>query len=146
MEGMSEGGGAAEVLSAQGKSGAVAVPRARVLVVDDEPRLLTTVRFILRDEHDVTILTSARAALERLIAGETFDVILCDLAMPDMSGDELFARLAAARPDMTRRVIFMTGGAITAAAAALLADDSTPRLEKPFRPADLMAVVRRAAA
>jgi CheY-like chemotaxis protein len=143
---MSEGGGTAEVFSAEAASGALAVPRARVLVVDDEPRLLTTVRFILRDEHEVTTLTSARAALERLQGGEMFDVILCDLAMPDMSGEELFARLAASAPELTRRVIFMTGGAVTTAAAALLADAATARLEKPFRPADLMAAVRRCVA
>jgi CheY-like chemotaxis protein len=143
---MSEGGGTAEVTAVKGESGSREVPRARVLVVDDEPRLLTTVRFILRDDHDVTTLTSARVALERLLAGETFDAILCDLAMPDMGGEELFARLAVARPDLTRRVIFMTGGAITAAAAALLDDASTARLEKPFRPAELMAAVRRTAA
>jgi PAS domain S-box-containing protein len=117
-------------------------PRARVLVIDDEPRLLETVRFVLKDEHDVTTLPTAREALDRLLAGDRYDLILCDLMMPGMSGMDLFARLTAERPELTRKVVFMTGGAVTAAAAALLEDKATRCLDKPFRPAELLAFVR----
>ncbi len=144
--GRSEAGGLDESLrrSERGfaREGAGEPSRARVLVVDDEPRLLETVRFILKDDHDVKTLTSAREALDRLLAGEHYDLVLCDLTMPGMTGVELLQRLSAERPDLTRRVVFMTGGAVTAAAAALLEDRATRCLEKPFRPGELLAFVR----
>jgi PAS domain S-box-containing protein len=116
--------------------------RARILVIDDEPKLLETVRTVLKEEHDVTTLSTAREALDRLLAGDRYDLILCDLMMPVMSGVDLFARLATERPDLTRKLVFMTGGAVTAAAAALLENKATRCLEKPFRTGELLAFVR----
>ena len=116
--------------------------RCRILVIDDEPRLLETVRIVLKDEHDVTTTTGAREALDRLLGGDPYDLILCDLTMPGMTGMDLFGRLATARPDLARRIVFMTGGAVTAASAALLADKQHRYLEKPFRPGELLAFVR----
>ena len=60
--------------------------RARVLVIDDDQRLGTLVARMLAREHEVTVLTSARAALDRIAAGERFDVMLCDLMMPELTG------------------------------------------------------------
>jgi PAS domain S-box-containing protein len=117
-------------------------PRARILVIDDEPRLLETVAYLLKDEHDVTMLPTAREALDRLLAGDRYDLILCDLMMPGMSGVDLFTRLSAERPDLARKLVFMTGGAVTAAAAALLEDRTIRCLDKPFRPGELLAFVR----
>ena len=58
----------------------------RVLVVDDEQMLCNAIERILGADHDVTTVTSAREALSRLGAGERFDLILCDLMMPEMTG------------------------------------------------------------
>ena len=117
----------------------VAGRRGRVLVVDDEPLVLIAVERLLSDEHDVTALSSGQQALDRLVAGERFDLVLCDLMMPGMSGGELFERISDL-PDLVGRFVFMTGGAVTDAAATLAAAHVT--IEKPFVPGELLALVR----
>ena len=118
--------------------------RARVLVIDDEPLVGTVLRRML-PEHDVTVLGSARTALERLTAGERWDVILSDLLMPEMSGMDLYRAVAARDPGLSRRFVFLTGGAFTPAARAFLEQAGVEWLEKPFDAAALRnAVLRRA--
>lgn len=104
----------------------------RVLVVDDEPLIGTTLRILL-DDHDVQVVTSGSAARDLLAEGVSFDVILCDLMLDDLSGMELARWLADERPDVAERIVFMTGGAFTAEARDFLRDVPRQRqLEKPF--------------
>ena len=63
-------------------------------------------------------MTPRLDALARITAGERFDVILCDLMMPHMTGMDLHAALAGAVPEQAERMIFMTGGAFTPSARA----------------------------
>jgi CheY-like chemotaxis protein len=58
----------------------------------------------------VVAVASGKAALARLDDGERFDLVLCDLLMPEMTGLDLHARLRADYPDQAARVVFMTGG------------------------------------
>jgi len=118
--------------------------RGRILVVDDEPLVGRAVSRILSPPHDVVVRTSARAALDDLLGGPPYDVVLCDLMMPEMTGMELHARLAEAAPELASRTIFLTGGAFTASAAEFLERVPNPRLEKPFEPQALRDLVARA--
>jgi signal transduction histidine kinase len=118
--------------------------RARVLVVDDEPLVGTVLRRTL-SEHDVTVVQSARAALERLSGGEQFDVILSDLLMPELSGMDLYRAVAVRDPGLARRFVFLTGGAFTPAARAFLEREGVEWVEKPFDPTHLRSVVARRA-
>jgi FixJ family two-component response regulator len=63
-----------------------------------------------------------------------------------MTGIELHARVAKRDPALARRMLFMTGGAFTEAAARFVADAHAPCLEKPFEPARLREAIHRAAA
>ena len=117
-------------------------PRGRVLVIDDEPMLCSAVERILRPHHDVVLTTLAAEALPRLEAGEQFDLILCDLMMPRMNGMDFHAALQRLRPDLTGRVIFLTGGAFTQQAKAFLERVPNRRVEKPFNSRALLAVTR----
>ncbi len=125
--------------------------RARILVIDDEPMVMRIlVRFL---EPSVAVgVTSAREALTRLEAGEDYDVILCDLVMPGMSGIDLYAQLARSRPDLAERCVFMSGGAFTSEARAFVATGDRLCLDKPIDEAKLHAAIskvvkrRRAAA
>lgn len=121
---------------------AVATPRVRVLALDDEPLVVNAVRRTLGREHDVVGETSARAALARIDRGERFEVVVCDLMMPDMGGVEFHAALAAARPELAARTVFLTGGAFTPAARAFVERVGNPCLEKPFDGDALRAQVR----
>jgi PAS domain S-box-containing protein len=107
-------------------------PRARILVIDDELPIGNTMRDLLSAEHDVVAITSGRDALSLLERGDHFDVILCDLMMPGMSGIDFFDRLRRKWPGLEKRVVFMTGGAFTTRAAEFLAVTENRRLEKPF--------------
>jgi PAS domain S-box-containing protein len=107
-------------------------PRGRVLVVDDEIQIASTLRDLLSVDHDVTAAMSAAEALAALEDGKDFDVIFCDLMMPAMSGIELYERIREKRPGLERRVVFMTGAAFTKHAAAFLASVENRCLEKPF--------------
>jgi CheY-like chemotaxis protein len=115
--------------------------RGRVLVVDDEPSICKALRRALR-EHDVVTCTSAREALERIRLGERFDVVLTDLVMPEMTGMELHANLLALAPDQAERIVLVTGGAFTQAAREFLTIVPNARIEKPFDPAAVRALVR----
>jgi PAS domain S-box-containing protein len=113
---------------------------ADVLVVDDEPLVGRAVSRILSPPHRVTLVAGGAEALARLSDGR-YDVVLCDLMMPGMSGMDLYDRLERTRPEVARRVVFLTGGAFTDAAREFLARVPNARLEKPFEPAVLRAAV-----
>jgi PAS domain S-box-containing protein len=108
-----------------------AAPRAgRVLVVDDEPMVGRMVERALGPRHKITSVTSGKDALDRLGAGDRFDVILCDLMMPSLSGMDLYDRVLALAPDQAERMVFLSGGAFTRRAREFL--ERHPSLEKPF--------------
>jgi PAS domain S-box-containing protein len=114
--------------------------RRRVLIIDDEP-LIGAAMVRRLPEHDVAIETSGLSALVRIRAGETFDLILCDVMMPDMTGIALFEQLQKEAPALARRVVFMTGGAFTSAARDFLDRVPNPRLEKPIDMHNLRAIL-----
>ncbi len=116
--------------------------RGRVLVIDDEELVLKAVRRGL-EAQDVTCTTSAREALRLLDGGASFDLILCDLMMPDMTGPDFYEALLASRPQTARLVVFLSGGTITSDGADFLAAVSNARLEKPFELATLRELVRK---
>ena len=119
------------------------VPRARVLVVDDEPAVGAALRRLLLD-HEVTVVDSGASALVAL-RDQSFDVILCDVLMPRMTGMELYAELEDRMPDQAARIVFVTGGAFTAAARAFLDRVPNARLDKPVDPKVLSQIVTEAA-
>jgi CheY-like chemotaxis protein len=90
----------------------------------------------------VATVTSARQAIELFNSGERFDIVLCDLMMPQMTGMELHAELTRRVPDQARKMIFMTGGAFSEEAASFLARVTNPTVEKPFKTTDLRRLVR----
>ena len=116
--------------------------RRTILIVDDEALFASSLRRLLAHEHAVTVTTSGRDALARLSAGERYDVILCDLMMPELTGAELHAALLELDPEQARRMIFITGGAFTAASQAFLDRVPNPCFEKPCDLAQLRAAVR----
>ena len=99
------------------------------------------VRRSLGSWHEVVVIARAGEAIERIRGGEAFDVILCDLMMPHMTGMEFHAALGGCAGSPAERVIFMTGGAFTPAARAFLDEVPNQRFEKPFDAQFLRALV-----
>lgn len=134
----------AETQPVAAKAAAAAVEKKRLLVVDDEPLVARSVVRMLSSEHLVEVASSVGQARERLGAAPAFDAVLCDLMMPDGTGMDLFAWLDQSQPALAGRVVFMTGGAFTSAAADFLSRVPNKRLEKPFTPKALREAVRAA--
>ncbi len=106
--------------------------RGRILVVDDEPVIGRVLEIVLGRKYEVKFVDSGRAALSLLTRDGSFDVILCDLTMPGMSGRELHERLVASRPDLASRLVLMTGGARDARDREFLSAMEGRRIDKPF--------------
>ncbi len=119
-----------------------AARRGNILVVDDDALVCRAVQRSLAADHNVTALTDAREAHRRLLGGERFDLILCDLMMPDMTGMDLYAAIREAVPEQASRMIFVTGGAFTPRAIEFLDTVTNLRLDKPFDLRNLRALVR----
>lgn len=115
--------------------------RGRVLVVDDEHGIRTTLRRALERDHDVVVTASAREARAILEQDTAFDLILSDLMMPDMTGMELREWLCGHAPDVAERVVLMSGGVFTREARRYLESTRCRVLDKPFDTASLRALV-----
>jgi signal transduction histidine kinase len=111
----------------------------RVLVVDDEPFIGASARRILRSVCEVVVVTSSREALALVEQGQRFELVLCDLMMPRMTGMELHEELSRRAPDLAARMLFLTGGAFTPEAQRFLSQQRW--LEKPFDNEALRACV-----
>jgi signal transduction histidine kinase len=121
---------------------AVAVPRrrGRLLVIDDEAKIGEVIVQALSPRYDVVAVQDAQSAFDLLDAGQVFDVVLCDVMMPNIAAREVlqaFGRWPALLPGL----IFMTGGAFSDEATVFLRRARRPILFKPFTPPELMAMV-----
>lgn len=116
--------------------------RGRILIVDDEPAIGKAMWRILSREHEVVeAVTSAQAALDRL-AVESFDIIFCDLMMPEMTGMDFYEEVCLRFPERAGRIIFLSGGAFTPQAREFI--DRVPNLKmaKPVDTPTLRSIIR----
>lgn len=113
---------------------------ARILVIDDEPLIGKVVRRML-SEHEVHIATSGTDGLARA-SQEAWDLILLDLHLPDLSGQDLYQALVERAPSRADRVAFTTGGATDSSQLAFVRDHVNHCLAKPFDQQALRTLVR----
>jgi len=121
------------------------VSRVRLLIVEDEASLARALVDQLGRVHEVTLATSADAALALLEKEPPFEVVLCDLRMPGMSGDAFYTRVAEARPALARGFIFMTGVGFGTDVERFLEESGRPLLEKPFSTQDALEAIAEVA-
>jgi signal transduction histidine kinase/ActR/RegA family two-component response regulator len=118
-------------------------PGARILVVDDDDLVRTvTVRTLERAGFDVVTAVNGKAALDRLAADGSPDLMLLDMAMPVMAGPETFRRARAFDPEL--RILLASGFTAPEEARTLLDEGALGLVEKPFAASDLLAAVERA--
>jgi signal transduction histidine kinase len=106
--------------------------RGKILVIDDEAMILKAISRAFSLEHEVITLQEGEKAFEAIHAGERFDIILCDLMMPQMTGMALHDKILGVAPEQASRMIFLTGGAFTPQAQAFLNRTKNLCIEKPF--------------
>jgi signal transduction histidine kinase/ActR/RegA family two-component response regulator len=116
--------------------------RARILVVDDEKLMLMAIRRQLGSRHEVVAMQRPKEALEQIKQGARFDVILCDLIMPELPGWDLFDELARIAPDQAEACVFVTGAAMDTEARAFLERVENRYVEKPFESDTLERALR----
>jgi two-component system NtrC family sensor kinase len=117
-----------------------------VLIIDDEAAVRTTIAMMFsRWGWPVVQRDSARDAVTLLQSGEEWSdpaVILCDLRMPGMTGQEFHRCLREVAPDLAARVIFVTGDVVEADTALFLQGVDQPVVEKPFTLAEMAGAVQ----
>ncbi len=115
----------------------------RILVVDDEPAILTFLKKVLVGEgYDVVTAGSGKEALEK-IRSEEYGLILSDIKMPGLSGVELYDEIGKTAPSLQKRIMFITGDVISADTKEFLKRARAPYVTKPFDIAGLKREVRR---
>lgn len=119
--------------------------RARVLVIDDEHLLLDTFRRMLRRSHEVITAEGGARAIAQLERDQGFDVIICDLMMPELDGMQLYGIVCERWPALRSRLIFCSGGAFAADARDFLERASQQHvvIEKPVKREMLLQAVGR---
>jgi CheY-like chemotaxis protein len=115
--------------------------RRKALVVDDEESNAALVRRVLAGAgYDVESTTLSRRALA-MIEGTTYDAVVCDIKMPELSGQELYGRVCQIRPEMARRFVFITGDIEGEDTRQFLKDTRCSYFLKPFNLEKLTAAV-----
>lgn len=105
----------------------------RILVADDEEALRVALgRFLSSEGHSVVAVGSGSEAIWRAEGDEEFDVLLIDLRMPDVSGQQVFERWRRERPELSDRVVFITGDIVSADLQSFLQGAGRPYIAKPF--------------
>jgi CheY-like chemotaxis protein len=115
-----------------------------VVLVDDEGAIRRALRRILerRDWHVEEAADGVEALdLIRASAGDPFDVVLCDLKMPVMTGMQLVDQLASENPEQRSRFVIITGDNVAAGPADFVARMDLPVVDKPFRIDELLATL-----
>lgn len=111
----------------------------RVLLVEDQVMVGRALARRMRSMgHHVEHVRDGREAFDRLESERGFDAIVCDLMMPEMSGQELHTAISGRWPPLVNRIVFMTGGAFTEGAREFLQGLDTPWLVKPFEDDELV--------
>lgn len=100
------------------RSPAAAARRLRVLIVDDDPLLLTAYRRLLEHRHEVATAENGKAALELIARDSAWDAIVSDVVMPVVDGPELLRRLQERHPTLVPRTAFSSAGTYTARSVA----------------------------
>ena len=118
--------------------------RAKVLVIDDESCIRSLLKDILPSCTVMGAATGKEAMLQ--VDNDSFDIIFCDLKMPDISGIDLYQYIAKQHPELATRIVFMTGGAFTVDVQQFLHETAHPVIQKPFDLATIRNIVATYAA
>lgn len=103
----------------------------RVLIIDDDRLVANSLRRLL-GRRDVVIAEGGREGIEILRRGASFDLVLCDLMMPELSGMDVYEQVHECCPAIAQRIVFMTGGAFSERLRNFVERVPNQTLEKPF--------------
>jgi CheY-like chemotaxis protein len=114
----------------------------RVLIIDDDPSVARALTRVL-GRHDFTLIDNGKQAIDLLARGDRFDLVFCDLMMPNTSGMEVYKAVRQLTPGRERDLIFITGGAFTPEAESFLSTVPNVVLHKPFERETVIDALKR---
>ena len=117
-------------------------PAQAILVIDDETYVLEVVqRVLVAGGYHVELANNGLKALD-LLGRREFQLIICDMRMPEISGPQLYQAVQTHYPKMIRRLVFSTGDSASAETAEFLRQTGAACLEKPFDLKELLGWVQ----
>lgn len=115
-----------------------------MLVVEDDPTIRTAlVRLLALEGWHVEDVADGATARTRLLAEDGYDVVLCDLHLPGVSGLDIFRETTAARPCLAQRFVFATGESAGDGELDVIRELRCEVLSKPFPMTTLRAALKR---
>jgi two-component system NtrC family sensor kinase len=121
-------------------------PGRAILIIDDEAGVQRALsRVLQRSGHDVTTANNGHEGLAAL-EERSYEVILCDMRMPDLDGPGFYRELEHRHPHLLSRIIFLTGDTLSPEAQAFFAEVDCPRLLKPFNAQKVRQAIQQALA
>ncbi len=115
--------------------------RARILVIDDERAVRDLISDALSIEgHEVFTAENGKEGLD-LIGQYRFDLIFCDLRMPEMDGQAFYEEVQRDHPQVLKRIVFVTAQAHSTDYGLFLRTTGIPVIEKPFTLSQLRQAV-----
>lgn len=117
---------------------------APVLLIEDEPAVMALVRAVLEGHGYTVVPTESGAEALRLLAEGNFHGVVSDMRTPGgVDGAQVYAWIAAHRPELASRLVFITGDMANEETAATLRRTGAPCVEKPFRVQEFISVVEQ---
>ena len=117
---------------------------APVLLIEDEPAVMALVRAVLEGYGYTVVPTESGAEALRLLEDGNFHGVISDMRTPGgVDGSQVYAWIAAHRPELASRLVFITGDIANEETAATLRRTGAPCVEKPFRVHDFISVVEK---
>lgn len=117
---------------------------APLLLIEDEPAVLEFVRSVLERNGYAVVCTASGADALRLLSKSDFQGVISDMRTPGgVDGAQVHSWIAAHRPALAGKLVFITGDIANEETAAILRRTGAPCVEKPFRVADFIAVVKQ---
>jgi CheY-like chemotaxis protein len=117
---------------------------APVLLIEDEPAVMALVRAVLEGHGYSVVPTESGAEALRLLAEGSFHGVVSDMRTPGgVDGAQVYAWIAAHRPELATRLVFITGDMANEETAATLRRTGAPCVEKPFRVQEFISVVQQ---
>ncbi|MEZ4272723.1 MAG: response regulator [Myxococcota bacterium] len=114
--------------------------RRRILCVDDDARVLSAMQRSLKDDYEYVGANSGQAALE-LLRSSNFDLILCDINMPEMSGPQLHELVKQNNPEVASRFVFVTSAVGSEFVDSFMTQTPQPVLEKPLSSGQIKSLI-----
>lgn len=118
----------------------------RVLIVEDDPDTRASMQKVLAAAGFETTEAGDGLAALRLVEGQRFDVIVCDLRLPYLPGGGFYDEVQRRDPELAKRIVFVSAIAYDPAVRAFLEETGQPYFQKPYEVEELIETVRRVAA